>query len=111
MKKLPWIATLACAFVLSSGAAFAKDKKAPTPPRRQAAQQARIADGERSGELTKAERKALERRARRIHRQTVKDRIDDGRLTPEERVEAQRKLNRQSRQIYKQKNDDQKKDQ
>jgi hypothetical protein len=72
---------------------------------RQVRQQKRIAQGARSGELTRPETRRLERNAKRIHRSIVRDRVDGGVFTPAERAAAQRKLNRQSRAIRTQKHD------
>lgn len=72
---------------------------------RQIHQQSRIANGARSGELTRVETRRLERQAARVHRSIVRDRVDGGRFTPRERVQAQHRLNHQSRAIYRQKHD------
>jgi hypothetical protein len=101
-KWLQWTTAAICGVALSAGMAMAQ---APAAKDRQIEQQERIADGVKSGELTKPEARALERNARRIHRSTAKDRRDQGIFTKRERVEAQRKLNRQSRAIAKQKHD------
>lgn len=74
---------------------------------RQKAQQKRIRQGARSGELTPREARRLERNAARIHRSTRKDRIDGGAFTRKERAKAQRKLNRQSHEIRREKHDNQ----
>jgi len=70
-------------------------------------QQKRIAQGVRSGELTRPEARGLERNAARVHRSIKRDRLDQGVFTPRERARAQKKLNRQSRAIYRQKRDNQ----
>jgi hypothetical protein len=103
-KWIQCAAVAACAFALSAGVAEAKP---PTAKNRQIAQQHRIGAGVKSGELTRAELRSLERNAGRIHHSTVKDRLDQGVFTPRERVEAQRKLDRQSRAIARQKHDGQ----
>jgi hypothetical protein len=74
---------------------------------RQVDQQRRIAQGVRSGELTRPEARRLERNAARIHRSVVRDRVDGGVFTPRERAQAQSRLNKQSRAIYRQKHDQQ----
>jgi len=85
------------AVALSAGSAFAA-----VP---QVNQQKRIAQGVRSGELTRPEARRLEKNAARVHRSIKRDRRDGGVFTPRERVKAQKKLKRQSRSIYRQKHD------
>ena len=103
MKKISTILIVgACALALSLGAASAAG--------RQVKQQKRIAQGVRSGELTRPEARRLERNAARIHRSIKRDRRDGGEFTPRERAKAQRKLKRQSRAIYRQKHDNQGRD-
>ncbi len=69
------------AVVLSVGAAVAAGP--------QVNQQKRIAQGVRSGELTRAEARHLERNAGRVHRSIKRDRRDGGVFTALERVRAQ----------------------
>ena len=71
---------------------------------RQHRQQARIAQGLRSGELTRFEARRLEREQAQLRR---KERIykADGVLTAAERRDLQRDLNRAERHIYNQKHD------
>lgn len=76
----------------------------------QVRQQKRIAQGVRSGELTRPEAQHLERNAVRVHRSIKRDRLDGGEFTPRERAKAQKKLDRQSRAIYRQKHDNQDRD-
>jgi len=71
---------------------------------RQRRQQARIRQGVRSGELTRAEARRLERGEARIGRREMRARRD-GTFTPRERGRIQRQLNRESRAIYRQKHD------
>jgi hypothetical protein len=105
MKKwMRWTMTALCACALSAGVAAAQT---PTAVNRQIAQQKRIGQGVKSGELTKAETLRLERNAARIRRSTVKDRADQGVFTPKERAKAQKKLDRQSKAIARQKHDSQ----
>jgi len=106
MKRiLSILFTALCAVAFT--AAPAEAAKAPTVKNRQVRQQKRIKQGVRSGELTRAETRRLERNAARIHRSTRRDRVDGGVFTPRERVQSQRKLNRQSRAIHRQKTDNQ----
>lgn len=99
---MQWTMTALCAFALSMGVAQAGG---PSAKNRQIAQQKRIAQGVKSGELTKPEARGLERNAARVHRSVVNDRLDQGVFTPRERAKAQRQLNRQSKAIAKQKHD------
>jgi len=71
---------------------------------RQGAQQGRIAEGVRSGELTRRETRLLEREQRkiRIEKQLVQA---DGKVTPAEKRFLRREQNRASRHIARQKND------
>lgn len=106
MKRILFtLFTALCAVALTGVPAGAA--KAPTVKNRQVRQQERIGQGVRSGELTRAETRRLERNAARIHRSTRRDRVDGGVFTPRERVQSQRKLNRQSRAIRRQKTDGQ----
>ncbi len=90
------------ALVLSAGTMLAAE---PTPAGRQINEQKRIAQGVRSGELTRAEARHLEKNAARVHRSIRRDRVDGGEFTPRERAKAQKKLRKQSRAIYRQKHD------
>jgi hypothetical protein len=94
--------SLVAALVVSASA------QAASLPVRQDKQQARIAKGVASGELTARETVRLERREARVHAQIVKDRLDGGGMTAHERAKNQRKMNRLSRDIYRQKHDAQK---
>lgn len=88
------------AVILSAGTAMAAGHA-----KRQVYQQKRIAQGVRSGELTRAETRGLQRNATRVHRSIARDRRDQGTFTRRERAVAQKRLNRQSRAIYRQKHD------
>ncbi len=104
MKRLGRMLMMgACTLTLGAGLAMASGNVKG----RQVHQQRRIAQGVRSGELTRPEARRLERNAARIHRSVVRDRIDGGVFTPRERAKAQHRLNRQSRAIYRQKHDGQ----
>jgi hypothetical protein len=75
--------------------------------RRQANQQARIAEGVESGQLTPAETARLERKEARIRREIRRDRAaNGGTLTPAEKAKINREENRTSRQIYRAKHND-----
>ncbi len=86
--------------------AVAMPSMAAEVDRRQRNQQARIAEGIESGELTPHEASRLERKEARIHREIRRDRAENGgTLTPAERARVNRQENRVSRQIYRQKHD------
>jgi hypothetical protein len=91
----------AVAGLLMSIPAFAAEVDA-----RAAAEQARINQGVRSGELTRAETRRLEAREMRIEREIGRDRaMGCGHLTPGEKARINRQENRLSRSIYAQKHD------
>ena len=71
----------------------------PRIERREARQQMRIAQGMRSGELTRREALRLERGAARIDRMEWRARAD-GRVTACERAQLHRALNHESRGIH-----------
>ncbi len=74
---------------------------------RQTNQQARIAEGVESGQLTPGETARLERKEARNRRQIHRDRAaNGGTLTPAERAQVNREENRTSRQIYDAKHND-----
>lgn len=91
----------ACTLTLGAGLALAGGNAKA----RQVHQQKRIAQGVRSGELTRVEARHLERHAARVHGSIVRDRIDGGVFTPRERLKAQHRINHQSRAIHRQKHD------
>ena len=72
---------------------------------RLAHQNARIEQGERSGELTNRESNRLEHRDARIGRQEARMRLSGGKFTGRERARLQREENRTSGAIYRQKHD------
>ena len=71
----------------------------PRVDRREARQEHRIANGIRSGQLTRREAFRLERGEARINRMQWRSEAD-GRVTPRERVRLSRALDRESRRIY-----------
>ena len=103
MKKKLFVSTVSIfLFVMASRAQTAT----PKVIERQANQQARIAQGEKSGELTNAETTHLETREAKIqHDKRVAK--SDGRVTPAERAKLNREEDRTSRAIYRQKHDGQ----
>ncbi len=70
-------------------------------------QQARIAQGVASGQLTAHEAAKLERKEARLERQIDRQRADGGGLSAVERARIQKHENALSRQIYRQKHDGQ----
>jgi DNA invertase Pin-like site-specific DNA recombinase len=75
--------------------------------RRQANQQARIAEGVENGQLTPRETARLERKEARIRREIRRDRAaNGGKLTPAEKAKINREENRTSRRIYRAKHND-----
>jgi len=102
MKRTNQWLSVACLLAMTCGAALASGADVRA---RQVRQQKRIAQGVRSGELTRPETLRLQRNAGRVHRSIVRDRVDGGVFTPSERASAQRKLNRRSKAIYVQKHD------
>ncbi len=74
--------------------------------RREARQQARIAEGIENGQLTPRETGRLENREARIQNQIATERAaNGGKLTRAERAQVNREQNRVSRSIYRQKHD------
>ena len=69
-------------------------------------QRQRIAQGVRSGELTRPEARRLIKGERRLHRHERYAK-SDGVVTPGERARLQRNANRMSKRIYRQKHDPQ----
>jgi len=97
------LAFIVCSFV---GVASAQDKT-PVVNQRERNQQARIAAGVKSGQLTPAETRRLERQEGRIkaHELIAKS---DGKVTKGERRSLNRQLNRESRRIYRLKHNNRK---
>ena len=87
---------------------FAATTLAQTIKKRERTQQGRIAEGVKSGELTKKEAVKLEKKEAKLHREIQRDRKDGPGLTAKERLKIENKQDRLSRQVYKQKHDDQK---
>jgi hypothetical protein len=96
---------MSVAVVLSLG--LAAPGWSQTIKEREKNQQKRIAEGVKSGELTKKEALKLEKKEKKLHEQIQKDRADGRGLTPKERAKIERKQDKVSRQIYKEKHDNQ----
>lgn len=98
----------AALFVALMGFAGTVSAQTATPKvtERQVSQQERIAQGAKSGELTKKETRHLEAREAKIQhdKQIAKS---DGVVTPRERAKLNREENRTSRAIRRQKHDGQ----
>lgn len=98
--KLSLVATALLAF--STTVAMAQT--APTINQRKGNQQARIAQGVHSGQLTAGETRRLEGREASInHEEHAMRRADNGHLTRADRATLTRRQNRTSRAIYRDK--------
>ncbi len=86
---------------ITFAAAFCGAAQAQNVAQRQQNERQRIAQGARSGELTKGETAALSRQQQSIHNQVARDRRDGGGLTAAERARARHRLDNASRDIYK----------
>lgn len=98
MKKMMWMMLVAGVLTLPVASAQRIEK-------RKEAQQARIRQGVRSGELTRGEARRLENQEHRLNREIRRDRIDGGGLSPAERAKIERKQDRMSRRIAREKHD------
>jgi uncharacterized membrane protein YebE (DUF533 family) len=97
--------SLAVAVVV--GVLMATPAEAARADRRQAKQQARIVQGVKSGELTRAEATRLEVQHQAIQREVRQGRADDGHLDAAERAKIEQKQDRLNRRIHRQKHDGQ----
>ena len=77
----------------------ASGTRTPVVRNRQVRQQQRIKQGVKSGELTPAETRRLEREQGRIQADKLNAKAD-GKVTPQERARLQREQHRASRDIY-----------
>jgi hypothetical protein len=101
--KLMLLGAALSALMLPAVAETAPAKK-PVIAQRKANQQARIAQGVKSGQLTAAETANLERKEARLNRETRAMRAaNGGTLTPAEKAKVTRQQNHLSRQIYRKK--------
>jgi len=94
--------------IMAALAAISVPAMAGTPrlDAREQNQRQRIAQGVRSGELTRPEARRLIKGERRLHRHERYAK-SDGVVTPAERARLQRNANRMSTRIYRQKHDPQ----
>ncbi len=88
-----------CALVFCTGTGLLAQTKTPVIDAREKAQQARIRQGVRSGQLTPAETRRLEKQEGKIKADEMIAK-SDGKVTPKERRKLNRELNRSSRHIY-----------
>lgn len=103
MKKI-WISVATAALLIAAHPASAAQGNGGRIDARQQQQQARIADGARSGDLTHREVNRLRNEQRTI-RHTERSYRSDGVLTRPERRAMHSDLNRASRHIYNQRHD------
>lgn len=100
--KTVTFATLLAAALAVPAFAQAQDRV----DKREANQERRIQQGEKSGALTQKEAARLERDQARIEKKEQKARAD-GKMTPKERARLEKAQNRESRKIYREKHDKQ----
>ena len=82
-------------------------QQTPEVAKRKERQQARIAQGVKSGKLTPRETANLEKKEAKINRETKRDRAaNGGKLTAGEKARINRQQNRVSRKIYDKKHND-----
>jgi hypothetical protein len=86
-------------------AAQAGQWRPPSVNQRQAAQQRRILEGVKDGEISLREYYNLQRRSYAIEAQQRRDRRDGGGLSWRERYELNRRLDHLGRKIYRDRND------
>ncbi len=98
-RKLITLAAMAATLALCAVLAHADDTATPVAKRRAARQQARIAQGVKSGQLTPRETAKLERGQAHVHRVEARAKAD-GKVTPAERAHIQHAQNVQSRRIH-----------
>ena len=103
--KFVKIVTLAAlsAFVLP---ALAQTQSTPRIDKRQANQERRIEQGEKSGALTNKEAARLEKGQARVQKMENKA-LADGKVTAKERARIEKAQDRQSEKIYREKHDKQ----
>jgi len=99
---------VAAAFVLACVAlsALAQTETTPRIDQRQANQERRIEQGEKSGALTQKEAARLEKGQARVQKMEDKA-LADGKITAKERAKIERAQDRQSKKIYREKHDQQ----
>jgi len=98
---------LSLAVAVAVGVMMAAPAEAARADRRQVKQQARIVQGVKSGELTKAEAVRLEAQHVAVKKEVRQARADDGHLDAAERAKIERHQDGLNRRIYSQKHDGQ----
>jgi hypothetical protein len=102
--KLLLLGAALSALMLPATAQTATPVKKPVIAQRKANQQARIAQGVKSGQLTAAETAHVEHQEARLNRETRAMRAaNGGKLTPAEKAKVTRQQNHLSREIYRKK--------
>jgi uncharacterized membrane protein YebE (DUF533 family) len=96
------VAAVLCAFTLPALAQGTTST--PRIDKRQANQERRIEQGEKSGQLTPREAARLERGQARVQKMENKA-VADGKVTPRERAKIEKAQNRESRKIRREKHD------
>ena len=104
------ISLYVCVLIVCTAAAFAQDPNTPpqgttkTPEinKRQMNQRARIRQGVKSGELTKAEARNLRQEQKTIQAEKKMAKAD-GKVTPAERAQIRKDQNKASKDIYRKK--------
>src|SRR2546423_14644665 len=96
------------AFLLACVAltAIAQTPSTPRIDQRQANQERRIEQGEKSGQLTQKEAARLEKGQARVQKMEDKA-LADGKVTAKERARIEKAQDRQSKKIYREKHDKQ----
>jgi len=97
------VAAVACAFALP---AWAQTDSTKRIDRREANQERRIEQGEKSGALTPREAARLEKGQARVDKMEAKA-TADGKVTAKERRQIEKAQDRESRRIYREKHDKQ----
>ncbi len=104
MKKIMFAGVLSMAILLPLSSRATAEEREGRVQQRKENQQARIAQGVRSGQLTAGETGNLEHKESRLNREIRNDRAaNGGTLTSQERQQVNRQQNRISRDIYRDK--------
>ena len=102
-------ALLAAAPFAQSAFATDNDDHKPTIQERKRMQQARIRQGEKSGQLTRGETRHVEKQEHALNREEREMRAKDGgKLTAQDRAKLNRQQNHLSKEIYKDKHNNRK---
>lgn len=102
-------ALLTAAPLAQTAFATDNDDHKPTIQERKHNQQRRIRQGERSGELTRGEKRHIEKQEHALNREEREMRKDDGgKLTAKDRKKLDKQQNKLSKEIYKDKHNNRK---